>query len=90
MTATLDEAKTALRIDVSDDDVRIGQFLEAANLMVAEASGVDDWTDHPNLVTAAVMLVVTWFDADDLSGLAGMPAPVVALIDMSRTGWVKS
>lgn len=91
MSATLAQAKTALRIETSDHDARITQFLDAANMTVAEASGVSDWTGHPNLTTAAIMLTAHWFDAPEADGVRdALPAPVRALIDLSRTGWVKA
>lgn len=91
MSATLEEVKTALRIEAVDTthDARIAPLLAAANLAVAEASGVDDWTDHPNLVTASVMLTVMWFEAADPGAVAEeFPAPVRILVNLSRTGWV--
>ncbi len=93
MTATLAEVKVALRIESADTshDDRINLFLDAANFAVAEASGVDDWTDHPNLTTAAVFLTCVYFEKDDLSGISdGLPGPVESLVNLSRTGWVKS
>lgn len=88
MTATLSQVKDELFIAGTADDDKLTLYLNAANHAVSEASGETDWTEHPNLLAAAVLLVKDWFDAGEVKGT--WPGAVVDLINLSKTGWVKA